>query len=94
MKSILQNEKECFICKGTYALDLHHVIYGTANRQKSDDYGLTVWLCRHHHTGKEGVHRTPNKGYDLKLKQYAQKKFEETYGDREFFIKEFGRSYL
>jgi hypothetical protein len=40
----------------------------------------------------EGVHF--NKLLDLKLKTIAQLHFEEHYGDREAFIREFGKSYL
>lgn len=36
----------------------------------------------------------PNQGLDLRLKQECQRYYEEHYGTREKFIKEFGRSYL
>jgi hypothetical protein len=35
-----------------------------------------------------------NKELDLKLKEMAQRYYEENYGTREDFIKEFGKSYL
>ena len=91
MKSVIQKEKRCFICKGTYFLECHHIFRGTANRKKSEEYGLKVWLCRRHHTGPEGVHNKP--ALDRELKVMGQRKFEEKYS-REKFIREFGRNYL
>lgn len=92
MHSIIQKEKECLVCHTTIGLHKHHCIYGTANRQKSEKYGLTVYLCARHHNGSNyGIHF--NKTLDLKIKKLAQTKFEETHS-REEFIKEFGRSYL
>ena len=90
-KSILQDEKECFICKTTYNLEEHH-IFRTPYRNASERYGLKVWLCQPHHTGNQGVHNG-NVIVDKYLKQLAQKKFEEEHS-REEFIQKFGRSYL
>ena len=93
MKTVLQNEKECFVCGTTFNLHDHHCIYGTSNRKKSEQYGLKVWLCAHHHNmSNEGVHF--NKALDMKLKTMAQEYYESHYGTREQFIREFGRSYL
>jgi len=93
MKSVLQQENECYICGTTENLHTHHCIYGTANRKKSERYGLTVKLCFKHHNGSsEGVHF--NKELDLHLKSLAQKYFEENTGNRKQFIQEFGKSYL
>ena len=89
-KSIIQSKHECLICGDTYHLNLHHVIYGTANRKLSDQYGLTCYLCNYHHTGKAGIHF--NKEMDDKLKKFAQEKFEEVYKDKNF-IEIFGRNY-
>ena len=91
-KSIMQESKEGFICKVTSELQEHHVIYGTANRKLSEKYGLKVWLCLEHHTGRSGVHF--NKDLDLNLKQMAQEYFEANYGTREDFRTIFGKSWL
>lgn len=65
---------------------------GTANRAKSEQYGLKVWLCVAHHTGGNmAVHQCRER--DVYLKKIAQAKFEETH-DRSEFIKEFGKSYI
>ena len=90
MKSILQNEKECLVCGSTQGLELHHCIYGSANRKLSDKYGLVVWLCKTHHTSSnESVHF--NKVLDRKLKKFAQERYEAVYGDN--FLEVFGRNY-
>lgn len=81
------------MCETTYNLHDHHIIYGTSNRKKSEQYGLKVWLCAYHHNmSNEGVHF--NKPLDMKLKRMAQEYFESHIGNREDFIKEFGRNYL
>lgn len=51
MKSILQTNKECYVCKTTYNLHLHHICYGVANRKISDKNGFVVYLCQYHHEG-------------------------------------------
>lgn len=79
----------CAVCGFTPA-EMHHVIYGTANRAKSDKYGFVIPLCRHHHIE---IHSKPNQGLDLHWKQEAQTYFEEHYGNRTDFIREFGRSW-
>lgn len=92
MDSVLQKDKCCWLCGTTDNLHSHHV-YGASNRNKSEKYGLKVWLCLHHHTeGKEAIHR--NRAFELNLKEIAQNYYEENIGTRERFIKEFGRCYL
>ena len=90
MKSILQTEKECFVCKTTYGLECHHVCFGNARKQ-SEQHGLKVWLCAEHHRGNSGVHF--NRELDLSIKRFAQTEFEKTH-TREDFIRIFGKSYL
>lgn len=92
IESIIQEEKECYICHQTYGLDMHHCLHGTANRKKAEQYGLKVWLCKNHHTGQAGVHR--HKDLDDFLKRLAQQTFEEKVGSREMFRDEFGKNYL
>lgn len=92
MKSIVQKEYCCLVCKTTRDLHKHHCFFGTANRKKSEKHGLTVWLCSRHHNGSDyGVHF--NKQLDKNIKQLAQRKFEETHS-REEFMREFGRNWL
>lgn len=91
MESIIQNQKECLICKKTSGLHKHHVFYGPL-RKVSEKNGLTVWLCgRHHNLSKYGVHF--DRDLDLQIKALAQKRFEENHSRKEF-MKLIGRNYL
>jgi hypothetical protein len=93
MESVIQQEKECYVCRTTQGLHSHHIFSGTANRKQSEVYGMKVWLCgRHHNLSNEGVHF--NKELDTHLKQVAQRRYEELYGNRESFRTVFGKSYL
>ncbi len=90
-KSILQNEKRCFISGSTTGLQRHHIYFG-ANRRISEENGFYVWLIPEYHNMSDyGVHF--DKAFDLKLKQDCQRKYEETHS-REEFIALIGRSYL
>lgn len=92
MKSIIQEEKECFICGTTRQLNDHHIFRGSY-RKMAEKLGMKVWLCVYHHTGSnEAVHN--DKELDLYLKQIGQRKYEEVYGDRDDFREAFGRNYL
>ena len=103
-KSILQAEKECYLCRlaadqaGYYGelphtgLHRHHVIFGRGNRKKSERYGLWVWLCvAHHEYGPEAVHT--NARIRRKLSQVAQREFMRIYPNLDF-REEFGISYI
>lgn len=92
MKSILQDNKDyCYICgKYIYGItDEHHIFGGTANRKKSEEDGMKVYVHRVCHNF---VHRdiTTNLNY----KARCQKIWEQTYGDREAFIKRYGKDYI
>lgn len=93
MKSILQNRKESYISGSTYNLEEHHIFFGTANRKVSEKNGFKVWLTTEEHRGTYGVHGKFGRGLDIKLKQDAQRKYEETH-TREEFIKLIGKNYL
>ena len=94
MKSIIQNEKKCFICGTTNWLEEHHIFEGTANRKISEKYGLKIFLChRHHNEPPYGVHHDKEKM--LMLKQIGQEKFMKYYNKtKEEFIEMFGKNYL
>ena len=94
MKSIVSNEKKCFVCEATIGLHKHHIFYGTANRKKSEQDGCWIYLCgKHHNLSNEGVHF--NKMLDTKLKKYTERKwcsnYKKTPND---FLKRYGRNYL
>lgn len=97
-KSIIQNEKACFFSGRNDLLERHHV-FGGKNRNKSEKYGLTVWLNHYYHNEPPCLGNmfmgSPHhdKEVDLYLKAVAQQKFEEKYS-HELFMQEFGRNYL
>ena len=80
----------CAVC-GSPFTEVHHIFPNTGRRCLSDKYGYVVNLCRKHHNE---IHRHPNQGLDLDLKQEAQMDFEKHYGNREEFIKLFSKNYL
>lgn len=99
MKSIIQPRKEyCYLCQKLhpeywpkYATDEHHIIFGIANRQLSEKYGLKVYLCPEHHTtGKEAVHK--NYGVARMLQAIGQQAFEEHFPKLNF-LEIFGRNF-
>lgn len=105
-RSIMQDKAlhACYICDHYCGdpspksyLEKHHV-FGGPLRKKSEHFGLTVYLCKRHHTGditgsKEAVHRPDCNDYALRLKKAAQKQFESQYG-HEKFMKEFDRNWI
>jgi hypothetical protein len=99
--SIIAPLDRCAICGAVNGLELHHVLYGTANRKLADADGLTVMLCYTHHRGAFGIHNpdprnaSKVKEWDLDLKASAQLKWMQYYGKtKEEFIARYGRNYL
>ena len=91
-KSIISNDKCCYVCGVTRTLHRHHIFFGNANREQSERYGCWVWLCYAHHNGSNaGVHY--NKKLDDRLKIIAQKKFEIHFANKDF-RSVFGKNYL
>ena len=92
-RSIVSNDRQCWVCGARENLHRHHVYYGVSNRPLSEKYGCWVYLCPYHHNmSNEGVHFNHN--LDTLLKKTTQREWEKRYGNREQFIKTFGRSYL
>ena len=90
-KSIIQQEKRCWFCGAVVGLEEHHIFAGTANRKISEKYGLKVWLCHRHHTGKDGAQY--DRDMNLQLKQEAQRKFEQIYS-HELWMETIRKNYL
>lgn len=92
-KSIISNEKQCYVCGSKYNLHYHHILFGK-NRKNADKDGLTVYLCgRHHNQSNEGVHF--NHELDIKLKQIAERNWLEYYDKTiDDFISRYGRNFL
>lgn len=91
VKSIVQQGERCFLCGRKAGLERHHIMSGTANRKLSEKYGLTVWLCHEHHTGKDGVQY--NRKAADSLKRLAQIAFEARYSHDEW-MQTFRKNYL
>lgn len=89
MESILQTERKCYICGRQGELDTHHCCSGSSNRKNSEEDGLKILLCRDCH---RKVHN--NRDIELQIKQLAQRRWEEEYGDRQDFISRYGKSWL
>lgn len=86
-ESILVDTLEyCMVC-GRPHPHIHEVFFGR-NRSLSIKYKMVVPLCYEHHEGMESPHR--DREVDLSLKRWAQGAF----GERDDFIKVFGKSYL
>lgn len=64
---------------------------GVANRPLAEKYGLWIWLCQEHHTGKDGVQY--NRKMADSIKGLAQIAFEARYGHDEW-MQVFRKNYL
>ena len=61
-------------------LHRHHIMFGTANRQQSEKYGLWVWLCVKHHNEDHGLYAVHyNKEVNLRLRRDAERIFLQTH---------------
>lgn len=93
-KSIMQERRECILTgyDGEY-LDKHH-IFGGANRKRSEQMGLWVYVRADlHRTAPGSIHQ--NSELMLRLKKWGQRACMERYEmSVEDFIREFGRNYL
>ena len=88
MKSIMQDDRVCFITGCTQDLDRHHVLHGI-RRKSAEKYGCWVWLRHDLHME---LHDR-NKELDRMLERACQERFEEIYSHQEF-MDIFGKSYL
>jgi hypothetical protein len=94
-KSILQNEKRCFLSGRTDGLHLHHV-FNAANRDNSTKYGLVVYLHHElHNNAPDGYDVHHNRELSDMLKRIAQAKAMEHYGwTLEEWMRKFHKNYL
>ena len=83
----------CAIC-GKPKEDIHHLIFGTANRKLSDEDRLCLPLCREHH---DFMHRNAKISRIIGQLMYERNKCEEGYSieaARQSFRIRYGKSYL
>lgn len=90
--SVFTDDMDHCYFTGTAPVERHH-IWGGSNRKNSEKYGFVIPLRPdlHPNGAQEGKNAAE---IDLKLKQMAQKYFEEHCGTREDFRKIFGKSVL
>jgi hypothetical protein len=91
-KSIITEERKCYICGSQRWIERHHVFFG-ANHKASDKYGLIVPLCHYcHNEPPSGVHF--NKELCRVLQSKVQKIAMKYYDwDMEEWRSRFGRNY-
>ena len=90
--SVLTDDLEHCIITGDNNIAIHHVFNGP-NRLLSEKYGFLVPLRPDwHNMTSYSVHM--DQQFDESMKRKAQRYYEEHYGDRKDFIREFGKSYL
>ena len=93
----MKDDRKCWLCGRNGAgdpLERHHIYQG-ALRNKSEKYGLVVYLCGNscHRNGKYAVHRC-RETRDM-LMQWGQKKAMEEQGwSVEQFREVFGKNFL
>lgn len=90
--SVFTDDMDHCYFTGYAPVERHH-IFGGCNRKNSEKYGFVIPLRPDLHpngalAGKNSAE------IDLKLKQMAQRYFEEHYGTREDFRRIFGKSVL
>lgn len=88
--------KTCYLCGRNGngdPLEKHH-IFGGANRKYSEQDGLFVWLCgsRCHRDGPLSTHRCRSTA--AMLHKIGQRAWEAEKGNREEFMKRYGKNYL
>ena len=90
----LNDAGRCAICGKEHGLHRHHVFFGTANRQLSEEDGMVVYLCPDcHEHGARAVHR--NRETDVALKQAAERVWmADRDADEDAFRERYGRSWL
>lgn len=90
--SVFADDLDHCMFTGSPMVERHH-IFGASNRKRSEKYGFIAPLRPDLHpngasAGKEA------KEVDTYLKEMAQRYYEEHYGTRDDFRREFWKSYL
>ena len=76
-----QDDTECYLCGSNTYVQRHECFFGRAYRNKSKKYGCWCNVCMKCH---DKIHFGKDKFLDIKLKQEAQKRFEEIYSHEKF----------
>lgn len=95
LHSIFTDDMERCIFTGSPYVERHHVFPGVANRPKCEKYGFIAPLRHDLHPNGARFNPTPNnRKIDPYLRRKCQEWYEKNIGNREDFIKEFGKSWL
>jgi len=86
LHSVFTDDMDHCMFTGAAPVERHH-IFGGPNKKRSEKFGFIAPL-------RPDLHPNGVLAVDLALKTKAQAYYEEHYGTREDFIKEFGKSYL
>lgn len=88
--SIVQTERECYICKRTGDLARHEPLDGIGRRSKSKELGLWVCLCPYHHRMSHNDRQLQDE-----LREDCERAALRVYGwTIQDFIDEFGKNYI
>lgn len=90
-KPILDTRKgQCWLCQKECRTECHHVFNGNPNRQRSEEYGLKLYLC---HGCHERIHMDQELDESVKafMQEHAMKRYGWTIED---FRSIFGKNYL
>lgn len=90
--SVFTDDMDHCYFTGYPGVERHH-IFGSSRKEASEKRGFVIPLRPDLHPNGVMFDRR-NKDIDSRLKQMAQTYYEEHYGSRAEFIKEFGKSYL
>ena len=94
LTSVLTDDMDnCYFTRSNM-VERHH-IFGGGNRDRSEKYGFVVPLRPDlHPNGAHTQWDAKMLAIDLCLKQLAQFYYEQHFGDRSDFVRDFGKSYL
>ena len=93
MKSILQDEKKCYITGQTNNLHRHHIFAG-GRRKISEREGFWVYLAGWlHNQSEHGVHGKNGHELDMMLKQHTELGYEKNH-TRDEWMALMGKNYL
>lgn len=90
--SVFTDDMDHCMFTGNAPVERHHV-FGGCNKARSEKYGFIAPLRPDLHPNGVFAGQAA-KMVDTRLKTMAQTYYEEHFGTREEFIKEFGKSYL
>ena len=90
--SVFADDLDHCMFTGSPMVERHH-IFGASNRKRSEKYGFIAPLRPDLHPNGASAGKE-TKEVDTYLKEMAQRYYEDHYGTRDDFRREFGKSYI